>query len=531
MRRIGIVIGVFVLVVALVVIGLSFLLDANRFKPSLESELSKVLGRRVSVGELGFSILSGSVSAGDLAISEDPSFGSGSFLKAKSLKVGAELVPLVLSRRLNVTGITIDDPEIVLLQSPSGTWNFSTLGNTKGEAKNQPSGGSASPLDLSVKSVNISKGRVSVGRTGSNKKPLVLDSVNVVVKDFSSAAQFPFSVSTKVSGGGDIKLDGKAGPIHPADASMTPIEVTLKINAIDLAASGLNSMAPDISGIVSVDGKGVSDGMTLDVNGHMKAERLKLAKNGTPSRIPVDLDFEDRHALRKNSGVVQRTVLHIGKSEAKLAGGYEERGESMLLQMMLGGSGMAATDLAALLPALAITLPAGSSIQNGTLDVKLMSEGPADKLVTTGYLMLTNVRLAGFDLGKKMAAVERLAGMKTSPDMDIQTASTNVRAAPDGISAQDIHFVVAGFGSLTGQGTISPSSMLDFKMNAAVQGSGLASALGSLSVPFTIQGSSSDPIFRPDVNAIANTQLKKAETKAVGSILNNLLNGKKKPAP
>ena len=293
--------------------------------------------------------------------------------------------------------------------------------------------------------------------------------------------------------------------------------------------TGLNSMAPDIAGIVSLDGTGASDGAAIKVNGHLRADRLKLAKNGTASRIPVELDLEDQHALRKNSGILQRAAVHIGKSEATLNGTYEEHGESMELKMNLAGLGMAATDLAALLPALAVTLPAGSSIQGGTLNVKLFSEGPADKLVTTGNLVLTNVRLAGFDFGKKMAAVQQLAGVKTSPDMDIQTASTNVRAAPEGITAQDIQLVVAGFGNLTGHGTVSPSGTLDFKMNATVQAAGLTSALGNLSVPFTVEGSSSDPVFRPDVNAIANTQLKKAETKAVGSILNNLLGGKKKP--
>jgi len=190
---------------------------------------------------------------------------------------------------------------------------------------------------------------------------------------------------------------------------------------------------------------------------------------------------------------------------------------------------MAATDLAALLPALNVVLPAGSSIQTGTLNLKLLSEGPADKLVTSGNIAFTNLKLAGFDLGQKMAVVEKLAGMKTSPDMDIQTASTNVRAAPEGITADNIQFVVAGFGSLTGGGTVSASNLLDFKMNATVQAATLTSSSGNnLSVPFTIQGSSSNPIFRPDVKTIVNTQLKEAGTKAVGSFLNNLLNGKKK---
>jgi AsmA protein len=537
MKRIGIIAGVLVVVVVLIAIGLSFLIDANRFKPELESELSSVLGRHVSVGQLQFSILSGSVSAGDLAISEDPGFGAAAFLKAKSLNVGAELMPLVLSRKLNITGISIVDPEIVLLQSRSGAWNFSTLGNSKTGGQPNPKSNtsntsgtsSTSPLDLSVKAINIRNGRVTIGQPGSRKKPLVLENVDVVVKDFSIASQCPFSVSTKVSGGGNIKLDGKTGPIHPTDASMTPFDLTLKISGLDLAGTGLNSMAPDIAAIVSLDGTGTSDGTNVKVKGHLKAARLKLSKNGTPSRIPVELDLEDQHALRKNSGVLQRAVAHVGKSQATLTGTYQERGESTELKMNLSGTSMAATDLAALLPALNVVLPAGSSIQTGTLNLKLSSEGPADKLVTTGNIAFTNVKLAGFDLGKKMTAIEKLAGMKTTPDMVIQTASTNVRAAPEGLSADDIQFVVTGFGNLAGRGTVSPSNLLDFKMNATVQAATLTSALGNnLSVPFTIQGSSSDPIFRPDVKAIANTQLKEAGTKAVGSFLNNLLNGKKK---
>jgi AsmA protein len=538
MRLLKIAAIVIVAGVLLLAIGLPFLLDANRFKPELESELSKVLVRDVKVGDLNLSILSGSVAAADLAISEDPGFGSTPFLRAKSLSVGVELMPLILSRRLNVTGITIDAPEIALLQSPAGIWNFSTLGSTGGSktggkpAASPPvatASSGASPLELSVKSVKITNGRLTLGRTGSSgRKPLILESVAVSVQDFASATQFPFSVSAKVAGGGDIKLDGNAGPIHASDASMTPFNVTLKINGLDLAGSGLNSMAPDVAGLLALDGTSASDGTTVRVKGRLKAERLKLMKTGTASHTPVELDFENEHRLRKNSGVIRSAVVHIGKSQAALTGTYAEHPDSTDLKLNLTGSNMAATDLASLLPAFGVALPAGSSIQGGTLNVKLQSEGPADKLVTTGNLALADVRLAGFDLGKNMVTVEKLAGIKTSPDMDIQTAATNVRIAPDGIATQDIELVVKGFGGITGQGTISPSDLLNFKMNATVQASGLASTLGNLSVPFVVEGSSSKPVFKPDVNAITNAQLKKVESKA-STILNGLLGGKKKP--
>lgn len=532
MRRIAIVAGVLVAIALLGAVGLSLLLDANRFKPELELELSKALGRNVTVGDLKLSVLSGSVAAANLAIGEDPRFGTTPFLQAKSLNVTAELVPLVFSRRLNVTAITIDDPEIVLLQSPTGVWNFSTLGNSSAKttpAATDPVSNKTAPLELLVKAVALKNGRLTMGHTGSSRKPLILESVNLGVKDFGNATSFPFSISARVAGGGQIKLDGEAGPIAEPDASMTPFDVSLTIEGLDLNGTGLNSTAPDVAGLISLSGTGASDGTTVRIKGHLKAEKLKLLKNGTAAKVPVELDFEDHHGLRKNSGVIQRADTHIGKSNASLTGTYEEHTNSTELKLNLTGSDMSATDLAELIPALGITLPAGSSIQAGTLTVKLMSEGPADKLVTTGVLTLKSVRLAGFDLGKKMDAIQKLAGMNTSPNMEIQTATTNVRVAPDGITAQDIQLTVGGFGELTGQGTISPSNALDFKMTAVVHGAALTASLGNLTVPFTVEGSSSDPVFRPDMGALANTQIKKLETKAVGGFLNNLLNGKKKP--
>src|SRR5579871_5305233 len=135
MKRLAVFLAVVFVLIIVAGVAASFLLDANRFKPELESELSQSLGRQVKVGNLQLSLWNGSVSAADLTISDDPAFGSTPFIRAKSLQVGAELMPLIMSRQLNVTGITIDEPQIDLLQSPSGTWNFSTIGSGKPPAK------------------------------------------------------------------------------------------------------------------------------------------------------------------------------------------------------------------------------------------------------------------------------------------------------------------------------------------------------------------------------------------------------------
>ena len=47
---------------------------------------------------------------------------------AKSLKIGVELMPLIFSKQLNVTGVTLDAPQITLLKTANRKWNFSTIG-------------------------------------------------------------------------------------------------------------------------------------------------------------------------------------------------------------------------------------------------------------------------------------------------------------------------------------------------------------------------------------------------------------------
>ena len=113
----------------LAVITLPFLVNVNSFRPKLESELSAALGRDVKVGNLSLSILSGSVSAENLSIADDPAFSKDAFVRAKALKVGVEIMPLIFSKTLHVTDLTLDGPEIFLLHDASGKWNFSSLGN------------------------------------------------------------------------------------------------------------------------------------------------------------------------------------------------------------------------------------------------------------------------------------------------------------------------------------------------------------------------------------------------------------------
>ena len=116
MKRIVLIGGAVLVLLLLAVAALPFLIDPNTFRPMLESRLSQALGREVKLGELKLSILSGSVTANDLSIADDPAYSRTPFVQAKSLAIGVEVWPLIASRQLHVTGLTIDGPAIALIQ-------------------------------------------------------------------------------------------------------------------------------------------------------------------------------------------------------------------------------------------------------------------------------------------------------------------------------------------------------------------------------------------------------------------------------
>src|SRR5438876_8540498 len=128
-------IGIVVAILIVIVLVLPFLINVNTFRPRIESELTNALGRKVSIGNLSLSLWSGSLAADDIAIADEPAFGNAPFIRAKSLGVGAEVMPLIFSKTLHITDLTLGQPQVTLLRARSGRWNFSTLGNASPQAK------------------------------------------------------------------------------------------------------------------------------------------------------------------------------------------------------------------------------------------------------------------------------------------------------------------------------------------------------------------------------------------------------------
>jgi AsmA protein len=468
-----------------------------------------------------------------------------------------EVLPLVFSKELHVTNITLDQPQVSLLHTTTGQWNYSSLGQAGAQvgaaASNPPSApkgaqakpsapapsGNSSASSLSVRELEIKDGRVVVALSNTGKSH-VYDGVTLKVTDFSFTSEFPFTISANLPAGGRFDLEGKAGPISATDASLTPFSGKITVKSLDVAASGFLDPSSGIAGIADFDATIASDGKQLTSAGTAVASKLKLSPKGSPAATPVKVKYNLVHDLQKQSGDLSEGDVSLGNAVAKLTGSYHLQPEPTTLAMKLNADAMPVDDLKTLLPALGIVLPSGSALEGGTLTSDLTIDGPVDKLVIVGPIKLSNTKLAGFSLGSKLSAVSKLTGSSsTGSDTVIQNLSLNARVDPAGVTTSNVNLTVPAIGVITGNGSISPSDALDYKMKAALSGgaaggltqiTGLGGKEAGGGIPFFIQGTTSDPKFVPDMKGMLNSQLKSGMGGG-GSLVNSVggILGKKKP--
>jgi AsmA protein len=502
--------GILVLLLVAAIIALPFILDVNRFRPELESKLSDALGREVKMGNLKLSLLRGSIGVDNIIVADNPAFSHSPFVTTKSLKVSIELKPLIFSKEIRVTGIDLDRPAITIVHSSSGRWNFSDLGSKTGVKtdKATESSGNIPHTNALIKELNILGGRVTV--IEGSKKPSIFEDVNITVNNLSFATSFPFAITATLPGGGQLNLNGQAGPLGKADLLATPLAAALAVNQFDLIASGFAAPDSGLSGLVDFSGTAISDGKQAKSKGYANAQRLQIVKGGAPAGKPIWLEYLLNYDLSLRKGTLSNVKVQSGNAVARLNGTYWLGGENLNLKLKLRGAKMPVQDLAALLPAFGVTLPKGASLQGGSMNADLTAEGPIDKLVISGKADITKTRLVGFDLAGKMGDMATLAGIQSNQQTEIEKLESGMNLTPNGIQVSNLLLIMPALGELSGSGTIAPDQSLDFIMLAKLKPSvGVGSVLTRLTkgsgliLPFFVRGTASDPKFILDANNVA----------------------------
>jgi AsmA protein len=521
-RWVKIALGV-VAAVILVIVAIPLFVNADTFRPKIEAELSSSLGRKVTLGHLSLSILSGSLVAEDISIADDPAMSTSPFVEAKKLHIGIELGPFLFHHQVQITEIAIDSPSIHLIHNQSGLWNFSNIGSTAKKSTEKSASQESIIPALTIGALKIKDGSATISSLPANGKPFTCSDINITVQQFSFLKSFPFELSAKFPGDGAVELSGNAGPISQIDASDTPFDAKLKLTHFDPVAANIVGQGQGIGMVADFDGQVASNGTDLTSKGKLQASKLLLSRTGSPAPQPVNIDYAVVNHLDQRTGQISDIAVNAGSAAAHLTGAYRMTGQTAVVDLHLSAPNMPIDQLEDLLPAVGVTLPSGSRLQGGTVTANLAISGPATAVTISGPVEIDNTELAGFDLATKIQGMSNLGGTKGGTK--IEKVSTVLDSSPQMTKFSNIYGSIPAIGTASGDGTVAPSGALDFKLVAkfsnastvgAIANTGL-NAIGGLlgnrsgnaadkGIPLTISGTTSNPSFRADMKTFVKQQ-------------------------
>ena len=197
--------------------------DTDQYLSQITRKASLALGRPVSVGHmgLGWSLRGITLDAGPLTIADDPGFTTQPFIKADRVRIILDLRSLILSRKIHITGILLQSPQIHFIRSMQGTLNIQSIGKLSQSFGNIPEVKAkqakqsfpwnmarppSAPLSfwrafpgndaiMDVKSIKIQDAAISfIDQSEAAPLDIWLNAVNASLNDFSLSKPFPISL-------------------------------------------------------------------------------------------------------------------------------------------------------------------------------------------------------------------------------------------------------------------------------------------------------------------------------------------------
>jgi AsmA protein len=529
-----------VVLVLLVGLLVPLFINANSLRSTLETQLSSALGRKVTLGNLSFSVFSGSLVADNISIADDPAFGVKPFFQSQALHIGVEVMPLLLHRQLLVTRFVADSPSINLVHNAQGVWNFSNIGSTAASRTQNPEKETALP-NFTVGEMKVVNGTAVVSDTPSTGPPFTYNNLNLSAQQFSFARAFPFVLTAGLPGGGSLDVRGNAGPVNQQDASETPLGANINLKHFDPVAAGVIEKSQGFSMLADIAAQVTSNAQTLDSKGTLRAANLQLSADGSPTPSPVNIAYTVAENLAARSGQITDLTIQTGAVALHVTGTYAIKGAQTILALHLAAPNLPINQVEALLPAAGVRLPSGSRLEGGTLSANLSISGPSTAPTIVGPVEVDNTRLAGFDLASKIGGLKPVAGSQGGTE--IQKVFANVTSSAQGTHIENLSASIPLLGTATGAGTVAPGGALNFellaKLNTTTSGLNVGGVLGQAvssaaadGIPVHITGTTSNPVFQADLskllqknagNLLKQQLLGSSKTKSnPGNVLNEL---------
>ncbi len=536
--RLAIVIAVLAVII-LAVLALPLFINADARRPEIEAELSRATGRKVTLGKIQFRVFPApSVVIDDARIGNSTDSSAGNVVVADEIRARVSWSALLRDKFL-VTAIDVDHAIFTLEKYPDGGGNYIFSAPVKDSAA--PSGAASSGAKLfelsPAASINFSNAEATYSEIWILRQSplgiLAAHNLNFQVSDFIAHAGDPaaWEIHAKLDGL-RLELAALSAPI-----AFSSGEATLTHGALDARFHAQAATIADIKGTFRI--ADVSRGTTsfeistpaFDARALLAALRNLSAAASAAINSQLDATVAPSSDLLASGRITADRVdwaPYAGGNASAEIRFYSDHTEVWPASVTLYGG---TVDFTARTDARQHPERFSANFQLRTLDLsRLLTQAPSglrgkisgladvdlellgsvggawrQMLTGNGHFSIRNGKLPGPHIGGTLGHLANAAGLNEIPfkqiSADVSIATGRANISQGAVDASLVTAIFSGGFSLTDQ-SLDLAGIAKFspdRLNTpairALLGSMLQSKAASATLPFTLSGTVSDPVF------------------------------------
>ncbi len=413
MRKLAIaVVAVIVMsIVIIAILALPYVLDVNKYRGQVQSELQKRLNRPVQLGQMSLGVFPIRVQIANVVIGDDPSFhDTMPFAQVDELDLSVKLFPL-LGGNVEIDSLNAKHPKIELIRNAQGVWNFSTAANAPAppsapaaaqpQQPAKPTRAQPAPSTesggVTLGELKITDGQIAVTDMQKHQSRAVYDHIDVSLKNYAPGQPFSLDLTAHLPGTARrrFQLTGDGGPINDADVAGTPFKGTLKLDQVSLSAAQKFLNAAALEGTDAV----ISGSTDLsNASGKMTAAgSLKLndaVVHGVKVGYPIGADFDLTDNLTSDVIQIRKCALKLGSTPLAINGTLNTHPATSIVDVNVSAQNASIEEAARLAAAFGVAFSADAKIA-GQLTANVHAQGPTDHLALNGTINGRNLEMTG----------------------------------------------------------------------------------------------------------------------------------------
>ncbi len=398
MRKTGIFLGIAAGILVLAGVAVWSLVNPNRHREFIQSQIENQLGRKVTLGEMSLGLFPLRFQVKDTTVSEDPSIGQERpFISAGQLDIRVSFLPL-LQGNIQVDSLELQNPRVELVRNKAGTWNFATLGPAQAVAGT--SSESASPgaqPEFVLEQLAIVDGQVGITDLQRDQPRAGYDHIDLTILHFSPGKPFSFDLSARVQGedSQQLRLKGEAGPVSQANPADTPFHGTFTLAQVEIEnlLKFLNTdVVASAGGALSGEGEVGSELGEVKATGRIRLEGARF--NNLDIGYPISLDYALAAGIADELITIESASMQVGQTPLAFSGTISTATSPPNIDLRLKSGDVAITELARLASAFGVAFAPGTSV-NGRISADVRIKGPASMPQLTGTIAGRELQVSG----------------------------------------------------------------------------------------------------------------------------------------